>query len=49
MKKYVVIDTNVLVPAPEWVGKSLREAAKNPPKIHYCRSKKNFSTIIYRR
>ncbi|MBO4320605.1 MAG: hypothetical protein J5857_09075 [Treponema sp.] len=23
------------VPAPEWVGKSLREAAKNPPKIHY--------------
>ena len=24
------------VPAPEWVGKSLREAAKNPPKIHYA-------------
>ena len=22
-------------PAPEWVGKSLREAAKKPPKIHY--------------
>ena len=24
------------IPAPEWVGKSLREAAKNPPKIHYA-------------
>lgn len=24
-----------LVPAPEWVGKSLREAAKNPPVVHY--------------
>lgn len=23
------------VPAPEWVGKSLREAAKNPPVVHY--------------
>ena len=23
------------VAAPEWVGESLRKAAKNPPKIHY--------------
>lgn len=23
------------VSAPEWVGKSLREAAKNPPTVHY--------------
>jgi predicted DNA binding CopG/RHH family protein len=25
------------VPAPEWVGESLREAAKNPPRIHYSK------------
>ena len=27
------------VPAPEWVGKSLREAAKKPPVIHYSEKK----------
>lgn len=26
---------NEFVAAPEWVGESLRKAAKNPPKIHY--------------
>lgn len=32
-------------PAPEWVGKSLREAAKNPPVIHRSKKPKKAVTI----
>lgn len=31
------------VPAPEWVGEKLREAAKKPPLIHYGDAKKPVS------
>lgn len=30
-------------PAPEWVGKSLREAAKNPPLVHKSTDKKPYT------
>ena len=33
------------VPAPEWVGKSLREAAKNPPRIRYSKEEKKHVSL----
>lgn len=32
-------------PAPEWIGKSLKEAAKNPPAVHYPKKVKKAVTI----
>ena len=34
-EQWIEDHVNEFVAAPEWVGESLRKAAKNPPKIHY--------------